>query len=291
MIGIKKISGGRFGNRLLHYLNMLQISKKLGVDCFCEHWEGHDWFEHCVYNNERAMPHGILIGWREILSDIHLLLPKNQTCTLDGAVIHNFFYDLTIEHPRNLVKIKKEYLPQFENSKKNIGVHIRGGDIISADGNNGREIHSIEFYKKALEEIINADEIGTIFVCTDDLGFSLFRDFVSHVEKEFPKINLRLGPSTQNPSLEHIYDLGLLSECDYLIASSSTYAISAGLLGREKKIIHSKEWLNKNIPGETYVSWGKYTSDYPEEYWKKYDKFWIRVSEGGNEFYKPWKNI
>lgn len=291
MIGITQISGGRFGNRLLHYLNMLQISKATGAECFCEFWEGNNWFEYCINNNRNSIPNGPELGWREIISGMHLSFPKTHICTLNGAVIHNFFYDLTIVHPKELVKIKKEYLPNFKEQGIRVGVHIRGGDIISADGNNGREVHSIEFYKKALLEVTNNEDIETVFVCTDDLGFWLYNEFLLYVKNEFPNINLELGPATQNPSLEHIYDLGLLSECDYLIASSSTYAISAGLLGKEKKIIHSKEWLEKNIPGQTYVGWGKYTNTHPEEYWKKFDSFWIKVSQGGNEFYKTWKNI
>jgi hypothetical protein len=291
MIGINKISGGRFGNRVLHYNNLIQLANNYGLESYCEKWEGNDWFDITTNSSLNVGPPNFKISWGEILNGDYINYLNNHNCELDGVVIHNFFYELTKTHPKNLIKIKKEFLPNFNNSEINVGIHFRGSDIIRDDGNNGREVHTFDYYKKAFDKILLDKKIDTVHLCTDDLNFPTYIEFYSYIKNNFSNITVKLGPATENQSISHIYDFALLSECDYLISTSSTYAICAGFLGKEKKIIHSMEWLNKNISGDGYVQWGNYTSEYPESYWKQFDKFWVNVYNGGNDFYKSWLNI
>jgi hypothetical protein len=288
MIGINKICGGRFGNRVLHYNNMIQLAKKYNLESYCEQWEGNSWFDittqTSLYNNKPVAT----ISWNDILNKNYLTYIETHNCNLDGIVIHNFYYELTNEHPRNLIKIKKDFLPILNKDEINVGIHFRGGDIINSDGNNGREIHTFDYYKKAFDNILSNTKVDNVYLCTDDLNFSTYVEFYLYITNNFTNINIKLGPATENPLISHIYDFGLLSECDFLIATSSTYAICAGFLGKEKKIIHSLEWLNKNIQGDSYVKWGNYTNEYPEAYWKQFDNFWVKVYNGGSDFYKAW---
>ena len=43
----------------------------------------------------------------------------------------------------------------------------------------------------------------------------------------------------------YIEDFCILSECDILISGSSTFALAAGFVGKEKKIIHSEKFVNQ----------------------------------------------
>ena len=75
-----------------------------------------------------------------------------------------------------------------------------------------------------------------------------------------------------------------------LIASSSTFVVCAGFIGKEnKKIVHSKDWINKNLIHER---WHK--KEVPADVRKKQtavDNFWIRLYNGGNKFYKAWRFV
>ena len=212
----------------------------------------------------------------------------NNNCSIDGTVIHNFFYKLTHINPREFLQIKDEYKPKFEKDTTNVGVHFRGDDKLKV--NNGREVHSIKYYLNGLNEILQDKPIDTIHVCTDDVNFAPYKEFITYVNKNVTEIELKLGPST-NDNKEHIHDFALLSECDYLLSNSSTYPVCAGFLGKEnKKIIHSMDWINKNL-SDTYIKWGNYSKDYPKSYWTGFDNFWIDLYNGGNKFYNTWKII
>jgi len=60
-----------------------------------------------------------------------------------------------------------------------------------------------------------------------------------------------------------------MTECDYIISSPSTFCISAGFVGKNKKIIHSKDWIEKRVSVN--------------------DKFWTDLKSGGNDDYSTWR--
>ena len=104
------------------------------------------------------------------------------------------------------------------------------------------------------------------------------------------RFNFELGPATKQPDkINHFLDFSTLSQCDYMIASSSTYAIAASLVGKNKKIIHSKSWLEKNI---NHTPWHNYKDpDYVRNMQLSFDNFWIKVAKSNSEYYKPWKIV
>jgi len=56
-----------------------------------------------------------------------------------------------------------------------------------------------------------------------------------------------------------------MANSDVLISSPSTFSIWAGILGKRKKVIHSKTWVDYRA--------------------KENDIFWINLQKGGNEYY------
>ncbi len=291
MVGIKEITRGRFGNRILQYNAMYQTSKELGVDNYCIPWEGHNWFKNLITNKAINQSPKINLRWNSFLDDLYKDLIINNNCGVDGTVIHNFFYKLTHINPREFLQIKDEFKPNFKDGETHVGVHFRGDDILFKNGNNGREVHKFIYYKNGFDEIVRDTDITCVHLCTDDLTFFTFKQFEKYIRKNFSHIDVKLGPASDS-RLPHIHDFALLSECDYLLSSSSTYPVCAGFLGKEnKKIIHSMDWINKNLVGDAYVMWGNYTKDYPKSYWTGFDNFWIDLYNGGNDYYKTWKII
>ena len=85
-------------------------------------------------------------------------------------------------------------------------------------------------------------------------------------------------------------DFSTLAECDVLIASSSTFVVCAGFLGKKnKKIIHSKEWINKNVENTLW-----HPTDPPDvrEWQLSFDEFCVELYRtGGNKFYELWSVV
>ena len=62
-----------------------------------------------------------------------------------------------------------------------------------------------------------------------------------------------------------------MSECDLIISSPSTFCITAGFITKDKKIIHSKKWIDNRVEAE--------------------DTFWFDLVENNNSNYKIWKTV
>ena len=120
------------------------------------------------------------------------------------------------------------------------------------------------------------------YLCTDDMSFISFRETVDYLQRE--NLSFSLG------SPDKYDDFSTLSECDVLIASSSTFVVCAGFLGKKnKKIIHSKEWIYKNVE---HTLW--HPTDPPDvrEWQLSFDEFWVELyRSGGNEFYELWSVV
>tara|TARA_B100000287_G_C20563892_1_gene753608 strand:+ start:94 stop:975 length:882 start_codon:yes stop_codon:yes gene_type:complete len=293
MIKINNITRGRFGNRVLQFNSALQLANLIDTKLYCSMWEGFNFFkgfEKYTFSKEREET---LLKWNECLSmsieEIKELHGTKDIVIDDPAyLLHNVFFKLTKTHPREFLKIKDEYKISPPKEKTNVGIHIRGDDIISRDGNDGREIHDSEYYIDSIKSVEKEPGEKRYFVCTDDINFNTFIkvfNYLKSTNKDF-----FLGPSTSSPDkINHFSDFSLLTECDILIASSSTYSISAAIVGKNKKIIHSKNWLEKNV---NHTPWHRYEDPKHVRDWQiSFDNFWVDVYRGGNTFYNAWKII
>lgn len=277
MFKINNITRGRFGNRILHYNNLMQLSYHWGQEASCSPWEGHTYFSNLVTERPPENPQ-IILKYDQISS-------PTLTSTFDYAVeqncLHNVFWDLTKYDPRLFMQIQDKFTVTLDNTKTNIGIHLRGGDFLTRSP---RQVHYPDFYLNAIDLVESQFENIKYYVCTDDYSFGSFIATINYLRSK--NCEFEIGGK------DHFFDFALLSECDILIASSSTFVICAGFLGKpDKKIIHSLEWVMKNLPGDTYDKWGTYTEEYPESFYKSFDNFWIKLYNGGNEYYHAWKFI
>jgi len=283
----------------------MQLSNILNIGASCSHWEGEMYFKKTsrIINSPRTSE---ILYWDSILNksnDELLDLFKEKDWKLDDPsyALHNTFYRLTNRDPRDFMELQARFKFKLDNDHIHIGIHIRGGDIRGGDGQDGREIHPPSYYIKAiqyLETIKESDKSYIYYICTDETSFKSFTETVNYLESQ--KINYKLGKATSNPRLSYIYDFSLLSECDILINSSSTFCIAAGFIGKKnKKIIHYKSWMDKIVNGDfSNEGYKKYVNKWSHKYtdieWLKTRKprqFWIDLYNGGNEYYKLWKII
>mgnify|MGYP006404114085 CR=1 FL=1 len=280
MIRIDEMTRGRFGNKLLHYNNLMQLSTTMDTNASCVLWEGDECFSDLEKYKESSIPIKKILDWKSILDLTEL--NQGDTYALGPYCIHNVFWKLTKTDPRQFIKINEKYKRDLPEDKVNVGIHIRGTDILGADGNQGREIHLPDYYKNAIDLVESEFENTKYYICTDDINFISFKETLIHLGQK----NIELEAGSPN----HFIDFATLSECDIIIASSSTFTVAAGFVGKkDKKIIHSMEWIQRNLD---HTLWHAYEDSKDTRKWQlSFDNFWVQLYESGNEFYHAWKFV
>jgi hypothetical protein len=298
MLRIDKMTGGRFGNRILHYNTLTQLAKTQKREVSCVSWSTslpgrarndgssalNDGKYHCFENiipYKESLKERKELGWKSMLSENFSFLSADTDYTIHPYAIHNVFWQVTKNDPAEFFKIEEKYNPSLSPEFVNVGIHLRGGDVIHADGNQGREVHHPYYYRDAIDLVESEYPNTKYHVCTDDRNFKSFAETISYLESQ--GLNYEIGSS------DLFVDFSTLSECDILIASSSTFAICAAFIGKRKKIIHSREWIQKNLNHEPWNN--KPTSTETREHQLSFDKFWVDLYNGGNEYYKIWRLV
>ena len=284
-IRIDNITRGRFGNKILQYNSLMQIANNYNVVPSCCNFSEAKYFKNIV--SKKEIPKGKkkeLLFCKKVIEN-EIIDFDNKYYTIDDPTycLHNTFFHVTNKDPREFLELKEEYKPNFDHKFLHVGIHLRGGDIIKGDGNNGREIHEFQYYKDSINYVLEnfKDRDKIFYLCTDDLKFKSYRLVLNYIKER--KLSFKLGNINS-----YIHDFGILSECDILINSSSTFCVSAGFLGKKDKfIIHSKKWIDKNIKHERWNSndKGKILDYTVTEFRRTFDNFWIKCLEK-NIFYK-----
>ena len=245
MIGISSMPPCGLGNRIIYYYNLRQQAHYKGVEYFCSPWPGHELFSGPILGNYPP---------KESYEEAKLVLGSG------------FFQDSGIT-TREVFQLKDK--PQIPDHT--CGIHIRGGDYVShykRVGDDGYFLPPVEYYINSVES--TKAEVESYVLFTDDVSW--VNEEYSKLLKYFKDSDLKLltGQNSLDRSM-YANDFMIMSECDYLISAPSTYSVCSGFIGREKKIIHSRRFLEwKNEEG---------------------DKFWADLYAGGNEDYKLWRMI
>ena len=276
MIGITKLSSGRMGNRLFHYHFLRQIAKETGLDYF------HCKFPDSAYFGDmekRSRPffqfkRAIRITSKEVLSfapqDFLSFVMREtddgKNVIFDPPMLGEVFFDYLFYSPNEFIKVKDQYKINFTFDSSNrmvVGVHFRGTDF--PDWNEHAAL-KFPYYRDAilycLDRFKNENPVFVLF--TDDPKYPAFLETVTFLQA-LGKVAFYLGDDANLP----IYDFYQMSQCDVLISSPSTFAIFAGCLGKPKRIIHAKSWLD-------------YAVDHN-------DTFWVKLKDTANPYYAIWK--
>ena len=143
--------------------------------------------------------------------------------------------------------------------KSTCAIHFRGTDFHQWNPN---AVLGFDYYYDSIEEVRGLVDSFALF--TDDPNLPSVTMVKEHLSSQ--GINF-----TEGGRENYINDFSFMSECDYIISSPSTFCICAGFIGKQKKIIHSKNWV--------------------EDRASKNDKFWVDLLNGGNEDYSIWRLI
>lgn len=246
---------GRFGNIILYYTNLVQVSKYLNE-------------EFDAMNHPDLDLLGVKNNLKQIESlkfetvDLRELLPQGieSLKVLSGRniklknVLSNFFFlfDFPTRQIFNITPLQRL------DNKIHIGIHFRGTDFFAW---NKLSILSPDYYIKAIDLTVNDNVRYYIF--SDDKNLISYKTVIRYLQDK--GADFQLGDSTAKGT-HYINDFKQLADCDIIISSPSTFSICAGFMGREKEIIHDSTWVNSRL--------------------EKNDGFWEGVNSGGNHNYK-----
>lgn len=254
MIIIDKQTRGRHGNKVFHFNTLMQLSNTLNQECSTDNWDGYEFFEEtCKLNSKMT---GDEIPPKDLIYNTETeLLDKYSTgdWKLNTYSLCGPFFRITKKDPREFLKLR-EVVDLDHNDQVSVGIHIRGGDTRGADGMDCKEIHPPEYYINAIDFVLKEYNNHVVFyLCTDDPdpNFPSYRDTLNYIISK----NV---PLYHDPSNHYMKDFSILTECDVLISGSSTFATAAGIMGKHKKIIHSKDFVEqfKDKDQEWYSSFG-----------------------------------
>jgi len=277
MIIIDKQTRGRHGNKVFHFNTLMQLGNILEQPCSTAMWDSYQNFEQtCDILKDKIeteeIPFGDLIykNQEELIDTYSRGNWRLHTLSLCGP-----FYRVTKKDPRDFIKLRNP-ASLIHDSKAVVGIHIRGGDTRGADGMNGREIHPAEYYIKAIDTVLKEYDNDIIFaLCTDDpdINYPSFYETYAYLKNK----NIRFYFKPEN---NYMADFSILSECDVLIAGSSTFVLAAGMIGKHKKIIHSKDFVEqfKYEDQKWYSSFGN-------------GMFFHDMNHVKNDYYDVWKLI
>jgi hypothetical protein len=176
---------------------------------------------------------------------------KYRDVKLKPPMLGEYFFDSCFTDPKNIVK----FVNASQIKQNYIAVHIRGGDFRSW---NPKAILEYEYYTKA---ILHAENL-----LGSETQKILFTDDISNPNVRRIKENFNAETRFSNQTLEgDVIDFLDMANSEVLISSPSTFSIWAGILGKRKKVIHSKTWVDYRA--------------------KENDIFWINLQNGGNEYY------
>ena len=244
MLSIDVQTRGRFGNKIFHFNNLMQLSNLLNQSVCCDRWDGYGYFkEVCpVVKTGHTSEH------KEIdlndLCDLPIEKLREKYSKGDWKLhtlsLHGPFHRLTAIDPRNFFSFNQ--MNQIDSRVFPVGIHIRGGDTRGADGMKGREIHGAEYYINAIEYVLSkySDKNIVFFVCTDDPdeNYPSYKKTMDYLK--FNNLNV-----FHNPKASYIEDFSILSECKIIISGSSTFSLAAAFVGQDKKMIHSEKFVSQ----------------------------------------------
>ena len=297
---------GQLGNHLLTFNNLIQLTELLKVkfvfrsfyidrlfDIRLKNYPDYNNINSKLTINSRNLVR--IFGDKPNLSrEMLIRISRMSNIHIKQPFLGELFFRYNVVNPNKFIKLKPVY--SLENRMRddviNIGIHIRDMGAWNkrhegvSDLKPSYYINAIKHCLRNREELYDeaSNKTKLLFIligATSNKQSSLgekcdVSNYPPYIETEKylteNDVVYEYGITTQHPNRSYIYDWSQLSQCDVIISSAGTFALSAGIFGKEnKKIIHSKEWV-------------EYAAN-------KYDTFWKDLYDGGNKHYKLWKLI
>lgn len=235
---------GQFGNHLFQFHFMHQLAQQLDTGYFQSRWSELTEFENTdrvalkPYWKEFAVEKWSLdfvrdMTYPEILNQARLASHAGIDIELPPGILGEKFLESCLISPREIIKFKNTN--NFLDTERTVvALHFRGGDFSLWDKN---AVMNPDYYLSAIELIPKV-------ASTQNLQIQLFTDEISHpTVLEIQRAHRGIEVISETRAGDFLK----MANSEVLIASPSTFAFWAAVLGREKKLIMSKSWLDYTV--------------------------------------------
>lgn len=261
---------GRLGNMLFQYSAIIGFSEKYKTNYYLPEWKYNSFFNECVpqgaisFNGSPvkiAEPNFHYSG--EYFDQFDF---QNKNYDLTGYFQSEKYFIHCKDQIKNKLSFKKEFIDdvRFRYSsyfeKETIAIHVRRGDYVN---NSFYYQLPINYFVLALMQIPGWKE-KNIFVFSDDPAYTEIHF------KSLPNVSIISGNSD-------VFDLCLMSLCDYHVLSNSSYSWWGAYLSNSKQVIYPTHYFTGN----------QNMNDFWPENWKSFDHEHKKIDLSDTTFMIP----
>ena len=263
---------GRFVTQLFQYAFLRICAEKSGGRGECSPWIGQTLFGHNDTPISKRLPPAIelkdmgdslfevipqFIPYLEKLADAKSLRIGADSLN-SGLVnvdiwgffqIHTRYFKPHQQDFRSLFKPVNDLNSSLDNGlnilrsqgKTIIGLHIRQGDYIKEPRLGFTLVFPTQWYCECLERIWDNLEDPVLFLCSNDLD-SILGDFEKFSPVTSRDLDIKLPENMKDEDLDFYIDFFILSNCDIVVTSNSTFSFVACMLNEKAKMFLRPCW-------------------------------------------------
>lgn len=257
---------GRFGNQLFQYAFLRICAQKSEARIECPPWIGQTLFGHNDAPISRRLPAAIerwevgknmfdlvpeFIPYIEKLADARSSRVGAEA--LEEGLVNVDLWGFFQMHTRFLKPYKEYFRALFQpvsdlktpledglnllrsKGKTIIGIHIRRGDFITVPLARYTLLVPAKWWCDWLDGIWGELESPVLFLCSDDLD-SIVPEFGRFSPITFRDLNVKLPDRMNDLNLEFYIDFFVLSNCDVVGISNSSFSFVASMLNEHAKM-------------------------------------------------------
>lgn len=236
---------GRLGNQMFQYAALKGIALKHNYDFIIPPSNSqNEWIEHQLFEafelkslpkeNIRYHSTNQRVEEKHFHFDSHLYENCPDNVDIFGYFQTEKYFKNVSDKIREDFTFKEEYYSlaiNFKNSVSNddvIALHVRRGDYVDKPWHG---CCTIDYYKEALS-MMNSNLPVIIF--TDDASWAMNQELFESDRFYISEYN------------DNIFDMCLMSLCNYHIIANSSFSWWGAWLSHSKKVIAPKKWFNGN---------------------------------------------
>ncbi|SKB12338.1 hypothetical protein PL11201_330027 [Planktothrix sp. PCC 11201] len=253
LVTMSILSRARFGNQIFLYAALKIHQKEHDIRVETTPWLGQYLFGHHDPLISKDLPIELdsglsILNGKEPFKNVEFGGPTYQVHTKYYAPYKDFFRSLFKPIPTIEAKMKEALQRLHERGKTIVGLHLRRGDY--------REPYA-DFmfyapnscYRNWLKGLWETLESPVLFIASDDLE-SMLEDFADYHPVTTKDLGIEL------PEASFYTDFYLLSHCDVLATSNSTFSFTAAMLNERCKF-----FFRPHLPSQKLIPFDPWDSE------------------------------
>ncbi|NEQ35516.1 MAG: FkbM family methyltransferase [Okeania sp. SIO3I5] len=260
LITMSILSRARFGNQIFLYTLLKIHQKEHDVRVETVSWVGQYLFGHNDPQISRTLPEfadsGMaILNAKEPFKNVEFSGPVYQLHTKYYAPYKDFIRTLFQPVPQVEVKMRDAVNKLRERGNTIVGIHLRRGDYQKLK-RSYTFVAPTACYKKWLEGLWETLEKPILFIASDELA-GVVDDFADYNPITIKDLGIQL------PEADFYPEFYVLTQCDILAISNSTFSFTAAMLNENCKFFFRPHLLAKKlIPFEPWNSEPLYQHGY-----------------------------